>query len=124
MLAGHNCYLELFEFIRPEATPAPIQGPQAPGIRHLCFFVDDCRAEFERLLSLGSKPLGEPADVGGGAWVVYCRDPVGNIIELAEPPGVDLDLRQLPGIAGLLVFLHRILPARARHLACEAWEQE
>mgnify|MGYP001823795949 FL=1 len=104
MLAGHNCYLELFEFVRPEATPGPAQGPQAPGIRHLCFFVDNCRAELERLLSLGGKPLGEPADVGGGAWVVYCRDPFGNIIELAEPPGPDEDLRQLPGVAELGTF--------------------
>lgn len=100
MLAGHNCYLELFEFSKPEPEPGRTEGPHVPGIRHLCFFVDNCRAEYERLLGLGGQPLGEPVDVGG-AWVVYCRDPFGNIIELAEPPTPDEDLRKLPGVSAL-----------------------
>ena len=99
-LAGHNCYLELFEFDEPDnraADPRDL-GPHAPGIRHLCFHVDDCRAEYQRLLSLGGQPLGEPTDMGGGVYVVYCRDPFGNIIELAELPTPEEDPRNLPGI--------------------------
>jgi len=55
-LAGHNCYLELFEFSRPEQPESDGESADAnvQGIRHLCFFVDDCRAEYERLLELGA----------------------------------------------------------------------
>jgi len=102
-LAGHNCYLELFEFSAPDQDgPAPATlGPHQPGIRHLCFFVDDCRAEYERLLELGGDSLGEPTDIGGGVFTVYCRDPFGNIIELAELPTEDEDPRNLPGVNSL-----------------------
>lgn len=99
-LAGHNCYLELFEFDSPGpdgADPASL-GPHEPGIRHLCFHVDDCRAEYKRLLTLGGASLGEPTDMGGGIYIVYCRDPFGNIIELAELPTPDEDPRNLPGV--------------------------
>lgn len=99
-LAGHNCYLELFEFSAPDqaaASPADL-GPNDLGIRHLAFFVDDCRAEYRRLLDLGGEVLGEPTDLGDGVYAVYCRDPFGNIIELAELPSKQEDLRNLPGV--------------------------
>jgi glyoxylase I family protein len=102
-LAGHNCYLEMFEFSAPDqlaASPVDI-GPHELGIRHLAFFVDDCRAEYQRLLDLGGDMLGEPTDIGDGVYTVYCRDPFGNIIELAEPPTEEEDLRNLPGIDSL-----------------------
>ena len=105
-LAGHNCYLELFEFSEPEPSTSETESANAnvPGIRHLCFFVDDCRAEYERLLKLGGEPLGEPTDIGGGVYTVYCRDPFGNIIELAEPPSSEEDLRNLPGVDSLAKY--------------------
>ena len=99
-LAGHNCYLELFEFTRPAAEESRPEV-YAAGIRHLCFHVDDCRREFQRLLQLGGEPLGEPTDIGGGVFTVYCKDPFGNIIELAELPSADEDLRNLPGVDSL-----------------------
>lgn len=102
-LAGHNCYLELFEFSLPDAEgPSPRDsGPNDLGIRHLAFFVDDCRAEYQRLLDLGGEMLGEPSDLGGGIYAVYCRDPFGNIIELAELPSKEEDPRNLPGVNSL-----------------------
>jgi len=102
-LAGHNCYLELFEFSSPDQVgPGPeTLGPHEPGIRHLAFFVDDCRAEYKRLLELGGEMLGEPTDIGGGVYTAYCRDPFGNIIELAELPSTEEDPRNLPGIDSL-----------------------
>ena len=102
-LAGHNCYLELFEFSKPEqpASASEPAGAHVRGIRHLCFFVDDCRAEYKRLLELGGEPLGEPTDIGGGVYTVYCRDPFGNIIELAEIPSDAEDPRNLPGVDSL-----------------------
>lgn len=98
MMAGHNCFLELFEYSAPlqgEVQPESL-GPHEPGIRHLAFYVDDCRAEYERLLSLGGQVLGKPR-VG----VVYCRDPFGNIVELCEIPDDKEDPRDLPGLSGL-----------------------
>ena len=99
-LAGHNSYLELFEFSAPPPTaPAPGDlGPHEPGIRHLCFYVDDCRQEYRRFLELGGRELGQPVDIGGGVYTVYGRDPFGNIIELAEFPSTEEDLRNLPGV--------------------------
>lgn len=102
-LAGHNCYLELFEFSAPrQEGPAPeALKPHDLGIRHLAFFVDDCRAEYQRLIDLGGDMLGEPTDLGGGVYAVYCRDPFGNIIELAELPSKEEDPRNLPGVDSL-----------------------
>ena len=102
-LSGHNCYLELFEFSAPDQKgPSPGKlGPHDLGIRHLAFFVDDCRAEYQRLLDLGGDLLGKPTDIGGGVYTTYCRDPFGNIIELAELPSKDEDPRNLPGVDSL-----------------------
>jgi catechol 2,3-dioxygenase-like lactoylglutathione lyase family enzyme len=102
-LAGHNCYIELFEFSAPgQQGPSPGDlGPHEQGIRHLAFFVDDCRAEYQRLLELGGEMLGEPTDLGGGVYTAYCRDPFGNIIELAELPSNEEDPRNLPGVDSL-----------------------
>ena len=102
-LAGHNCYLELFEFNTPQQQgPSPrTLEPHDLGIRHLAFFVDDCRAEYQRLLDLGGEMLGTPTDIGDGVYTAYCRDPFGNIIELAELPSKEEDPRNLPGINSL-----------------------
>ena len=102
-LAGHNCYLELFEFSAPKqdgSSPGQL-GPHDLGIRHLAFFVDDCRSEYQRLLDLGGEMLGKPTDIGGGVYTAYCRDPFGNIIELAELPSKEEDPRNLPGVDSL-----------------------
>ena len=102
-LAGHNCYLELFEFSAPTQTgPSPAElAAHEPGIRHLAFFVDDVQREYERLLSLGGDTLGEPVQIAEGIFAVYCRDPFGNIIELCDIPTAEEDPRNLPGINSL-----------------------
>jgi catechol 2,3-dioxygenase-like lactoylglutathione lyase family enzyme len=102
-LAGHNCYLELFEYGEPEqAGPDPASlGAHEPGIRHLAFFVDDVRAEYARLKRLGGEALGEPTEIADGIYAVYCRDPFGNIIELCDIPTAEEDPRNLPGVDSL-----------------------
>jgi catechol 2,3-dioxygenase-like lactoylglutathione lyase family enzyme len=97
MLAGHNCYLELFEYSSPQQTAPPPEQFLAhePGIRHIAFYVDDVRRQFERFLSVGGQPLGELVE---GATAVYGRDPFGNIIELAEIPNPQEDPTTLPGV--------------------------
>lgn len=98
MLAGHNCLLELFEFITPAKTgPSPqTLGIQELGIRHLCFYVDDVEVESQRFLALGGQAFGEP-EMG----VVYLRDPFGNIIELCEIPNERENPLNLPGVNAL-----------------------
>ena len=97
MLAGHNCYLELFEYRSPTQTAEPPSRFLAhePGIRHIAFYVDDVRKEFERFLSVGGQSLGE---LVAGATAVYGRDPFGNIIELAEIPNPQENPTELPGV--------------------------
>ena len=98
MLAGHNCFLELWEYSAPPQGPGHPgeRGPQQLGIRHLAFYVDDCEREYQRLLALGGEALGQP--VGG---VVYARDPFGNILELCEIPATHEDPTSLPGVSSL-----------------------
>jgi catechol 2,3-dioxygenase-like lactoylglutathione lyase family enzyme len=99
-MAGHNCFLELFEFSAPRQTgPQPeALGAHEAGIRHLAFYVDDCRAEYRRFLDLGGQTLGEPVGDDDHGWVVYCRDPFGNIIELCEIPVPEEHPTRLPGV--------------------------
>jgi glyoxylase I family protein len=103
MMSGHNCYLELFEFDSPSSdTGAELNTNAAsPGIRHLAFYVDDCKAEYQRLLDLGGIALGEPAGNDESGYAVYCRDPFGNIIELAEIPDPRESPLNLPGVCSL-----------------------
>ena len=98
MMAGHNCFLELWQYSAPqqECDVPSEHGAHELGLRHLAFYVDDCKKEFDRLLSLGGEVLGRPNN-----GVVYCRDPFGNIIELCEIPSADEDPTRLPGVSTL-----------------------
>lgn len=103
MMRGHNCFLELFEFQAPDPEgPDPDDlGAHEPGIRHLSFYVDDCRAEYMRLLQLGGRRLGEVEDAPAGGKAVYGRDPFGNILELCEVACEEESLLTLPGVSTL-----------------------
>ena len=103
LMKGHNCFLELFHFEAPASkTTSPLNlNAAAPGIRHLAFYVDDCKAEYQRLLDLGGIALGEPAGDDESGYAVYCRDPFGNIIELAEIPDPQESPLNLQGVCSL-----------------------
>ena len=103
MMKGHNCFLELFEYDSPSSKTASELNLNAasPGIRHLAFYVDDCKAEYQRLLDLGGIALGEPAGNDESGYAVYCRDPFGNIIELAEIPDPRESPLNLQGVCSL-----------------------
>lgn len=103
MMRGHNCFLELWQYGSPaQAGEYPEKlGPQDFGIRHLAFYVDDCCKEYERLIELGGQVLGEPVANENGIYVVYCRDPFGNIIELCEIPVPEENPTKLPGVSCL-----------------------
>jgi len=103
LMKGHNCFLELFEFSSPDDPRRTPRFPSAneTGIRHLAFYVDDCWLEYQRLQQLGGIAMGVPAGDAEHGYAVYCRDPFGNIIELAEIPNADESPRSLPGISRL-----------------------
>ena len=103
LLAGHNSFLELFEFSAPaQQGPDPARlGPQESGIRHLAFFVDDLDSEYHRFIELGGQPLGLLPEATDAPRAVYVRDPFGNIIELAEIVDQREDPRRLPGVTSL-----------------------
>jgi glyoxylase I family protein len=103
MMKGHNCFLELFEFQAPdsEARQPRYLDAHELGIRHLAFYVDDCWAEYQRLQDLGGIAMGVPAGDEEHGYAVYCRDPFGNIIELAEIPSQDECPTRLPGVSRL-----------------------
>jgi len=88
MLKGKNSFLELFEFAAPPTKQAPDRlQPSDMGLRHLMFEVSDVWAVWRKVRDHGGIVMNEPVDVEGGPRVIYCRDPFGNLIELATPAG-------------------------------------
>ena len=76
--------IEVFQFTDPEPAEAPARRRVCDhGLTHLCFQVDDVKAEYERLSAAGMVFHCAPKS-GDGATYVYGRDPDGNAIELIE----------------------------------------
>jgi catechol 2,3-dioxygenase-like lactoylglutathione lyase family enzyme len=100
IMAGHNCHIELFEYISPEQTIAPPETFLAheTGIRHIAFYVDNPQKELDRLIALGGSALGSLPESGGA---VYARDPFGNMIELCQIPTPEESPVNLPGVEKL-----------------------
>lgn len=100
MLKGHNCFLEIHQYLRPaqgSITPRQLKAHEF-GIRHLAFLVDDCFSEAKRLVALGGSLFSDPVEVADGVFAVYCRDPFGNIIEMCEPVTPSENIMALPGV--------------------------
>ena len=86
--------IELIRYNRPAfPRPADAGKPNAPGIRHLAFKVDDIDASAERLRRAGVKlfsavqrvPDTQVTYAGGiRKRLVYFHDPEGNLLELCE----------------------------------------
>lgn len=79
------------------ATPAAKAPEPAPYIldrlntAYLTFIVDDLKAVLDRLLKTGIAVMtGEAVvEVRPGTFLVFCRDPEGNILEFVEYADVD-----------------------------------
>lgn len=76
--------IELFSF--PEA-PARVDCPEACGLRHLAFLVEDLDAEIERLEGLGVAVEPVREDEFDGCRYTFFKDPDGLPLELKEDPG-------------------------------------
>ena len=77
--------LELARYHLPpyggDAGPAP---PNAPGIRHLLFVVDDIEESLAAVRAHGAELVGELVNYEGVYWLCYLRGPAGIIVELAQ----------------------------------------
>src|SRR5688500_15537199 len=86
--------IELIRYNRPTLhRPPGVDLPNAPGIRHLAFKVDDIDAAAGRLHLAGVKRFSDVQTVpdsqvtyAGGVRkrLVYFQDPEGNLLELCE----------------------------------------
>ena len=58
------------------------------GFRYLTLYVKDMNRALDRLRAAKVPLLGEtPVELGGGSFLVTCKDPDGNFIELIGPKG-------------------------------------
>jgi catechol 2,3-dioxygenase-like lactoylglutathione lyase family enzyme len=86
--------IELIRYNRPTLSrPQNVEKPQAPGLRHMAFKVDDIDAAAARLRSAGVRLFSDVQAVpdtqvtyAGGIRkrLVYFADPEGNLLELCE----------------------------------------
>jgi len=81
-LALNGEYLiELFSFPEPPARPS---GPEALGLRHLAFAVDDVDASHARLVELDVRVEDVRVDPHTGRKMLFFFDPDGQPLELYE----------------------------------------
>lgn len=73
--------IELFSFENPPARPS---GPEAQGLRHLAFEVDDMEAEITRLDHQGIRTEPVRVDEFTGKRFTFFADPDGLPLELYE----------------------------------------
>ena len=85
---GTGSQLELARYSSPsydgDVGPAP---PNAPGIRHILFVVDDIEASLAALRAQGGELVGELVNYENVYMLCYVRGPAGIIVELAQKTG-------------------------------------
>jgi catechol 2,3-dioxygenase-like lactoylglutathione lyase family enzyme len=84
---GHG-QIELVRFNSPPLRDGDADAPaNTPGLRHLCFAVDDVDAALGDLQAEGAELVGEVVTYGHSYKLCYVRGPEGVIVELAEKIG-------------------------------------
>jgi catechol 2,3-dioxygenase-like lactoylglutathione lyase family enzyme len=91
---GEGPRIELIAYRKPRETrPVGVERPNAPGLRHLAFTVDDIEAVVGRLKANAVRffsnvlqvPEAQVSYAGGvRKRLVYFQDPEGNLLELCE----------------------------------------
>lgn len=91
--AGHT-RLELIQYLVPQGREAAGNSlPYTIGVRHFALVVDNILKTYHELLEVSVRFFSEPQEVSGNPEVaarigrkklVYCLDPDGVIVELAE----------------------------------------
>lgn len=78
-MSGHGILLEIF--VDATHPPRPT-SPEAMGLRHVAFSVDDVSSACEALRALGYQPESIRVDTRTGAEMTFVKDPDGLPIEL------------------------------------------
>ena len=82
---GSGERLELARYRSPSGPSGEPRAPaNTPGIRHLCFAVDDVDATLARLRDRGAELVGDLVNYKDSYLLCYVRGPEGVIVELAE----------------------------------------
>ena len=76
-----TCCGETFEMFIDQKHPARVTEPEAFGLRHIAFEVDDVEAEWERLKRFDPEPIKIKDD---GKKVFFIKDPDGLPIEIRD----------------------------------------
>ena len=80
--------IELIQYIQPKCEPTDTSTCR-PGSAHLCFQVENLRAEYQRMVALGVEFVSTPNEVTSGinkgAWAVYFKGPDNIRLEMIEP---------------------------------------
>jgi catechol 2,3-dioxygenase-like lactoylglutathione lyase family enzyme len=80
--------IELIEYVQPKGEPTDTSTCR-PGSAHLCFVVDDLRAEYERMSAMGVEFISSPNEVtygvNKGALAVYFKGPDNIRLEMIQP---------------------------------------
>jgi catechol 2,3-dioxygenase-like lactoylglutathione lyase family enzyme len=86
--------IELIRYNRPRTPrPAGVDLPNAPGLRHMAFRIDDIDATVAKLRAAGVRffsdvqrvPDSQVTYAGGiRKRLIYLQDPEGNLLELCE----------------------------------------
>ena len=92
--AASGARIELIRYNRPSMPrPNAVDSPNAPGLRHMAFRVDDIDATVSKLRSAGVRFFSDvqlvpnsQVSYGGGVRkrLIYFQDPEGNLLELCE----------------------------------------
>lgn len=95
LFLSHGAFLlELLAYRSSDASARVPHAPDAVGLAHLSFVVEDVDACFERVRALGGTARGEsrtaiPFGAGEPVVIAFVTDPDGNRIELIEHPDDD-----------------------------------
>jgi catechol 2,3-dioxygenase-like lactoylglutathione lyase family enzyme len=85
---GGGSRLELAKYRSPshDGNDGPAL-PNAPGVRHVLFVVDDIEESLAALRAHGGELVGELVNYEDSYWLCYVRGPAEIIVELAEKIG-------------------------------------
>jgi predicted enzyme related to lactoylglutathione lyase len=81
-ISGHTLELTAFRNLPPDRKV----GPTQPGSGHVSFVVRKLPAALAAVEDAGATVVGDVTSFPDGSRRVYCRDPSGSVIELAERP--------------------------------------
>ncbi|MCK5474423.1 MAG: VOC family protein [Candidatus Aenigmarchaeota archaeon] len=80
-LDAHNTMIELFSFSNP---PKRLAWPEACGLRHLAFEVDNIKETIEKLNKLGIETEPLRSDIRTGKKMTFFKDPDDLPLEIRE----------------------------------------